>query len=216
MVKNRILVLDDEEIIQQLLVRTFSEDRYQVEAAEDSDAALKRMKEELFDILITDLRMPKVSGMDVLKEVKRINPHTEVIIITGYPTIETAVEAVKMGAFDFICKPFDLEQMKTAVGKCLEKQKFAVEQLDQAQSQLAQDDKIATIRKFASKIAHDINNSLMIILGNAQLSLMEGAKEEEVRNSLRIIFDECQKAKSIVQRQLKFARHQGQGGKDDV
>ncbi|MCX5666828.1 MAG: response regulator [Candidatus Omnitrophica bacterium] len=123
MVKNRILVLDDEKVVQQLLVRTFGEDRYHVEAAEDSGAALKRMKEEPFDLLITDLKMPGASGMDLLKEVKSVNPHTEVIIITGYPTIELAVEAVKMGAFDFICKPFDLAGMKTTVDRCLEKQR---------------------------------------------------------------------------------------------
>ena len=125
MEKNRILVLDDELVIQQLLVRAFTEDRYQVEAAEDSNAALKRMKEEPFDLLITDLKMPRVSGMDVLKEMKSVNPYMEVIIITGYPTVESAVEAVKMGAFDFVCKPFDLAEMKTTVTRCLEKQKFS-------------------------------------------------------------------------------------------
>ena len=123
MIKNRILVLDDEKVVQQLLVRTFGEDRYHVETAEDSYLALKRIKEEPFDLLITDLKMPGVSGMDVLKEVKNVNPHTEVIIITGYPTIELAVEAVKMGAFDFICKPFDLVEMRTTVDRCLEGQR---------------------------------------------------------------------------------------------
>ena len=119
MEKYRILVVDDEEIIRQLLVRAFGENSYHVEAVEDAEVALKRIKEDSFNLLITDLKMPKVGGIDVLKEIKRINPYIEVIIITGYPTIELAVEAVKIGAFDFICKPFDLEQMKTTVTKCL-------------------------------------------------------------------------------------------------
>jgi len=206
MVKNRILVLDDELVIQELLARTFNKDRYHVEAAEDPESALKRIEEEPFDLLITDLKMPKISGMDVLKEVKSASPRTEVIIMTGYPTIETAVEAVKMGAFDFICKPFDLEHMKTTVVKCLDKQKTEIVRMNIKQGQLIQNDKITAIRKFASEIAHDVNNSLLIISGNAQISLMEGAKEEEIRNSLKTIFEECQKAKSIVQKQLKFAR----------
>jgi len=126
MIKNRILVVDDEEIVRQLLVRMFGEDQYYVEAVEGAEAALKILKGDSFNLLITDLRMPKVGGIDVLKEIKNINPYIEVIIITGYPTIELAVEAVKIGAFDFICKPFDLEQMRISVMRCLEKQKFNI------------------------------------------------------------------------------------------
>ena len=130
MENNRILVVDDEEVIRQLFVRTFKEGPYHVEAVGDPEAALKKIKGDSFDLLITDLKMPKVSGMDVLREIKNVNPYMEVIIITGYPTIELAVEAVKIGAFDFICKPFDLEQMKATVGRCLEKQKFSINRVN--------------------------------------------------------------------------------------
>jgi two-component system response regulator AtoC len=126
MEKYRILVVDDEEIIRQLLVRAFGENGYHVEAVENAEAALKRIKEDSFNLFIMDLKMPKIDGMDALKEMKNVNPYIEVIIITGYPTIELAVEAVKIGAFDFICKPFDLEQMKITVSRCLEKQKFSI------------------------------------------------------------------------------------------
>jgi len=126
MEKHRILVVDDEEIIRQLLVRTFGENGYHVETAKDAEEALKSIKGDSFNLLIMDLKMPKIDGMDALKEIKDVNPYIEVIIITGYPTIELAVAAVKIGAFDFICKPFDLEQMKTTVGRCLEKQKFSI------------------------------------------------------------------------------------------
>ena len=126
MENNRILVVDDEGIIRQLLARTFAGDQYQVETVEDAEVALNRIKEDSFSLLITDLKMPKVGGMDILKEIKSVNPYIEVIIITGYPTIELAVEAIKIGAFDFICKPFDLEQLKITVTRCLEKQKFSI------------------------------------------------------------------------------------------
>jgi len=126
MENNRILVVDDEEIIRQLLARTFAEGQYQVEAVGDAEAALSRLKGDSFNLLIMDLKMPKIDGMDALKEIKDVNPYIEVIIITGYPTIELAVEAVKIGAFDFICKPFDLEQLKITVSRCLEKQKFSI------------------------------------------------------------------------------------------
>ena len=88
----------------------------------------------------------------------------------------------------------------------MEKQKSDIGRPDQKQDHPVQDETIAAIRKLASEIAHDVNNSLMIILGNAQLSLMEGAKEEDMKNSLKNIFEECQRAKSIIQRQLKFSR----------
>ena len=88
----------------------------------------------------------------------------------------------------------------------MEKQKSDIGRLDQKQDHLVQNEMIAEIRKLASEIAHDVNNSLMIILGNAQLSLMEGAKEEDMKTSLKNIFEECQRAKSIIQRQLKFSR----------
>ena len=126
MENNRILVVDDEEIIRQLLARTFAEGQYHVEAVGDAEAALNRLKGDSFNLLIMDLKMPKIDGMDALKEIKDVNPYIEVIIITGYPTIELAVEAVKIGAFDFICKPFDLEQLKITVSRCLEKQKFSI------------------------------------------------------------------------------------------
>ena len=83
MEKYRILVVDDEEIIRQLLVRAFGEVQYHVEAVEDAEAALNRIKEDSFNLLITDLKMPRISGMDVLREIKNVNPYMEVIIITG-------------------------------------------------------------------------------------------------------------------------------------
>jgi signal transduction histidine kinase/ActR/RegA family two-component response regulator len=124
MEKSKILVIDDEEVIRHLLLRTLEKRGYDVEVAEDGDVALKKMRGIFFNLLITDLKMPKIQGIDILKEIKKINPYIEVIIITGYPTIESAVEAIKIGAYDFICKPFDIEEIESIVSKCLEKQKI--------------------------------------------------------------------------------------------
>lgn len=121
--KPRILVIDDEEIIRNLLSDILTKD-YDVETVGDGNAALQKVKETFFNLLITDLKMPRLGGLDVLKEIKRVNPYIEVIIITGYPTIESAVEAIKIGAFDFICKPFDVQEMKLTIDRCLERQKF--------------------------------------------------------------------------------------------
>ena len=122
----KILLVDDEEIIRQLLVRTLGEKGYIVESVEDGNTALEKIKENSFDLLITDLKMPKVDGIEVLREIKKVNPYIEVIIITGYPTIELAVEAIRIGAFDFICKPFDMQALLATVEHSLEKQKFSL------------------------------------------------------------------------------------------
>ena len=122
--------MDDEEVVRQLLIRTFQEEGYVVDAAEDGIIAFEKIKEIFFNLIITDLKMPKSNGIDVLKEIKRRNPFIEVIIITGYPTIESAVGAIKIGAFDFICKPFDLREMLSVVRRCLERQRFNISHIE--------------------------------------------------------------------------------------
>ena len=114
----------DEKIICELIERTLERNNYDVEIARNGKTALEKVKESVFDILITDVKMPKISGMDVLKEIKKANPIIEVIVITGYPTIELAVEAIKIGAYDFITKPFDINKVQSMVNKCLKKQRL--------------------------------------------------------------------------------------------
>lgn len=126
---NRILVLDDEEIIRQLLKETLSARGYEVETAADGKTALELIKKSIFDLLITDVKMPGMSGLDVLREIKKTNPYLEVIVVTGYPTIEAAVDAIKMGAYDFICKPFDLPQFFPVVERCLDRQRLNIDRV---------------------------------------------------------------------------------------
>ena len=90
--------------------------------------------------------MPKASGMDVLKEIKKSNPYIEVIIITGYPTIDSAVTAIKVGAFDFICKPFDVKEITSTVRRCLDKQKV-IETIKQCRYAISPVDKILELLK---------------------------------------------------------------------
>ncbi len=126
MEKLKILVADDELTVRQLLSRTLDKKKYAIETAKDGNAVLKKIKSDFFNLLITDLKMPETNGLDVLREIKKTNPHIEVIVITGYPAVESAVEAIKLGAFDYICKPFNVQEMASTVSKCLDKQKFAI------------------------------------------------------------------------------------------
>ena len=122
----RILVIDDEEVIRQLLQRTLQKEGYFVDTAEDGSVAVEKIKANFYNLLITDLKMPRFDGISVLKEVKKSNPYIEVIVVTGYPTIESAVESIKVGAFDYLCKPFDIMEVQQTIKKCLERQKFII------------------------------------------------------------------------------------------
>ncbi len=116
-VQVRLLVVDDKASIRQLLRAAFEEQGCVVDTASSGEEAIKRLGESRFSIILTDLSMPGKSGMDVLRAAKSASPETEVILITAYGTIETAVEAMRLGAADFITKPFQLAEIENKVAK---------------------------------------------------------------------------------------------------
>jgi len=112
-----ICILDDEPIVGDRLTPELEDDGYKVEVFTDSASALARLEETCFDIFITDLKMEGVDGMGVLERVKERCPGSEVIVITGYGTLESAREAHAKGAYDFIAKPFRLGELRAVVNK---------------------------------------------------------------------------------------------------
>jgi DNA-binding NtrC family response regulator len=115
--KSTICILDDEPIVGDRLKPEMEDDGYEVEVFTDSESAIKRIQERCFDIFITDLKMEGVDGMGFLEKVKEHCPNSQVIIITGYATIETARESFVRGAYDFIAKPFRISEIREAVKK---------------------------------------------------------------------------------------------------
>ena len=113
----RILLADDERAIAITLADDLKRAGHQVTVASDGAEARQALQKGAFDVLVTDIRMPQVSGVELLEELKRSEAPTEVVIITGYGTIESAVEAMKKGAFDYILKPFDNEEILVALRK---------------------------------------------------------------------------------------------------
>ena len=116
----RILVTDDEEMIRDLLSETFQKKGYTVQTTANGREALQRIKEDRWDLLVTDLRLPDISGMEILSRVKKKNPELGIIMITAYGSIKNAVKAMKQGAFDYITKPFNLDEMELVVKKFFE------------------------------------------------------------------------------------------------
>ena len=115
----RLLVVDDDQSMRAALYESLSSCGYEVETAENGADALVKFKEGQFAVVVTDMRMPMMSGMDVLRGVKKISPQTPVILITAYGTVNTAVEAMKEGAAEFIMKPFSLDDLEFAVKNVL-------------------------------------------------------------------------------------------------
>ncbi len=114
-----ILIVDDERIMRDSLSAWLLEEGYQVEAVEDGARALKKAKTESWDVLLVDLKMPGMDGIEVLQEVKKISENIPVIIMTAYATVDTAVRAMKEGAYDYIVKPFNPEEIGLAIRKII-------------------------------------------------------------------------------------------------
>jgi DNA-binding NtrC family response regulator len=117
----KILVVDDERIAVKNLEHILKKEGYTVTGTESSSNALKLLEEQQFDVVLTDLRMEKVDGLHILKKCHDLQPDTEVIMITGYATLESAVEAMKKGAFHYIAKPFKLDLVRNVVKEAAEK-----------------------------------------------------------------------------------------------
>ena len=115
--KSTICILDDESIVGDRLKPELEDDGYEVEVFTDSAAAIRRLDQACFDIFITDLKMEGVDGMGFIEKVKELCPGSEVIMITGYATIETARESFVRGVYDFIAKPFRISDIRESVQK---------------------------------------------------------------------------------------------------
>jgi DNA-binding NtrC family response regulator len=117
----KILILDDEPIVCKRLQPALEKLGYEVESFTDSVEATRRIQETSYDIVITDLKMKEIDGMRFLEEVKSRHPKTEVIVITGFATMETAKQSFQKGVFDFIAKPFKLGELQEVVNRAAAK-----------------------------------------------------------------------------------------------
>lgn len=125
----KILVVDDEQSLRDVLSIMLKRAGYAVTSAVDGEEAIELLNKEIFDLVITDLRMPKVDGMEVLKAVKSASPETVVLIITAFATADSAVEAMKQGAYDYLTKPFQVDEVQLIIRNALEKRRLTTENM---------------------------------------------------------------------------------------
>ena len=111
----RILVVEDEQIARENLVLVLEREGYEVVGVDNGTKALRVLEAEDFDLVLTDLSMPDVGGMEVLEHCRRVRPDTEVLVITGYATVDSAVEAMRQGAYHYLPKPYKIEELSRVI-----------------------------------------------------------------------------------------------------
>jgi len=123
----RILIVDDEEIVIRSCRRILSDSAYSVDSAPNGTEALRKVEESEYDLMVLDIMMPGIDGLEVLQQVKERHPDVDVIMVTGLSQIQTAVKAMKLGAFDYLSKPFDPDELKHVVDRALERRRLLQE-----------------------------------------------------------------------------------------
>jgi signal transduction histidine kinase len=185
----QVLVIDDEigprESLRMLLKPT-----YQVRTADCVETGLKLLKEKLPDTIVMDIRMPGMTGIEGLRKIREIDPHLSVIMLTGFGALDTAKEALRLGANDYISKPFDAHEMQEVIGRNVERTRVhrtsehAAAEIKELNNrllqQLAQKERLAALGQASAEFVHDLGNPLTIVWGYVQLlaKRLESEKSE--------------------------------------
>ena len=170
MLRDKILVVDDEQSMREFLDIMLKKEGYKVSLASNGEEVLKLMEKDLFDLILMDIRMPRLDGISTLKKIKDISPETIVIMMTAYASADTAITAMKEGAYDYITKPFKIEEIKLIIKNALEKKNLQTENILLKQvvreryhfeNILGQSSKMLELYKLLEKIAPTKTNILV-------------------------------------------------------
>ncbi len=198
----KILIIDDEQFMCDSCRQVFIKDGYQVDIANDGITGIKKIKEFKPNLVFVDLKMPGMSGMEVLEEIKKIDPTIVSIVITGYATIESAVEAIKREAYDFLPKPFNPDELRLVTGRALKRRKLILE------TNRIREEKDRMKENFISMVSHQLRTPLVAVQQYFEVILggMVGAVSKEQKNMLnrsKIRIDELIK---LIKEWLDFAK----------
>ena len=186
----QVLVIDDEMGPRESL-RMLLKPNYQVHTAESVEAGIKILKERQPDAVISDIRMPGTNGIDGLRKIREIDPHVAVIMLTGFGALETAQEALRLGANDYISKPFDAREMRDVISRNVERTRVhrtgehaagEIKELNnRLLKELAQKERLASLGQASAEFVHDLGNPLTIVWGYVQL-LAKKLEQQEKAN----------------------------------
>lgn len=156
---SNILIIDDEKAIRKTLSEILSYEGYKIEEASDGEEGLRKFRDKTFDVVLCDIKMPKIDGIEFLDKVRELNPDVPVIMISGHGTIETAVEAVKKGAYDYIAKPPDLNRLLITIRNAMDKTNLVAEtkvlkrKVSKVEDMIGDSGPIQKIRETIDKVA---------------------------------------------------------------
>ena len=184
----QVLVIDDEMGPRESL-RMLLKPNYQVHTAESVEAGIKILREKQPDAVISDIRMPGTSGIDGLRKIREIDPHVSVIMLTGFGALETAQEALRLGANDYINKPFDAREMRDVISRNVERTRVqrtgehAASEIRELNNrllkELAQKERLASLGQASAEFVHDLGNPLTIVWGYVQLLAKKLEQQEK-------------------------------------
>ena len=158
--KPNILIIDDDESMLDSCTQVFAKEGYQTTTADNGDSGLQKYGEKETDLVLVDLKMPGKDGMEVLKELNSIDPNCVAVVITGYGTIQSAVEAMKHGAYDFLPKPFTPDELRFIVQRGLERRQYIVE------TETLRNEKEMMRKNFVSLVSHELRSPLAAVQQN--------------------------------------------------
>src|SRR5947208_7239082 len=183
----KILVIDDE-IGPRESLRMLLKPDYNVQTADCVEAGLKLLKEKKPDAIVMDIRMPGMTGIEGLRRIRQIDPHLSVIMLTGFGALETAKEALRLGANDYISKPFDAREMREVIGRNVERTRVqrtsetAAAEIRELNNrllkELAQKERLASLGQASAEFVHDLGNPLTIVWGYVQLLAKKIERQE--------------------------------------
>jgi DNA-binding response OmpR family regulator len=167
-IKARVLVIDDEQGMRDMLTFELSREGYEVDTAENGATALRTASDKTYDLAICDLKMPGMDGVQTLAALKKLDPDLEIIVATGFGTVDTAIACMKQGAYDYIQKPFALNELHALVEQALAKRRLKkkIAELISTRDQIVQSEKLALAVQFAAAVAHEVNNPLGVVKAN--------------------------------------------------
>ncbi len=192
MAAGTILVVDDEEIVRYSLVNILRRNDYEVDDVPSAEKALELFNEKKYHLVLTDLMLEGMGGLELLENVKVISPKTLVVVITGYGSVKTAVTALRLGVYDYLLKPCDEDELIIRVRRALEMQSYGQEQ--------KRIQEVSTISKTTVTLSDRINTPLNIILGNIEmLQISPDLKDKQkILNTLKVMEDQIFKIKEVM------------------
>ncbi|NWF52076.1 MAG: response regulator [Nitrospirae bacterium] len=215
----RVLVVDDEEYIRLSLRELLAYLGYQVVTATNGEDALKKLEENRFDVAFVDVKMPEMNGIQLLARIKERFSNVSVIMMTGYATVENAIDAVKLGAYDFLRKPYDIEEVKVSINRLLEKKRLEEERRmaeEKLQNTLAELEKKTEeleaanteLESFSYSVSHDLRAPLRAIIGFSKILIEDYTDKvgDEGRRLLNIIQDNTKKMENLIDDILTLSR----------